>query len=92
MVDYKRFSIFVATTKVHKGWDYVILPDGRKISVPPGKYLKAFQEKPLVFGLEDLTEEIGEKPDWDFDEPRCEVVKTKSSVSEKKCLGEQNSR
>uniref|UniRef100_A0AAU6PXD2 Ribosomal protein S4 n=1 Tax=Ligamenvirales sp. TaxID=2832923 RepID=A0AAU6PXD2_9VIRU len=40
MVDFKRFSIYVANRKVRKGWDYIILPDGKRVSVEPGKYLK----------------------------------------------------
>jgi len=73
-MDFKRFSIYVRNTKVLKGWDWIVLPDGRRVSVAPGKYLKPISEKPLVFGFEDLTVEIGEKPDWDFNEPRCELV------------------
>ncbi|MEM4975719.1 MAG: hypothetical protein QXT64_00165 [Desulfurococcaceae archaeon] len=83
MVDFKRFSIYVANRKVRKGWDYIILPDGKRVSVEPGKYLKLLSEKPLKFGFEDLTEEIGEKPDWDFDEPICEVVEETGIVSKK---------
>ncbi|MEM4977234.1 MAG: hypothetical protein QXT64_07920 [Desulfurococcaceae archaeon] len=79
-VDFKRFSIYVVNAKVRKGWDYVVLPDGRRLPVKPGKYLKLLSEKPLRLGFEDLTEEIGEKPDWDFDEPTCEVVEEKGVV------------
>ena len=74
MVDVRRFKIYVATTGVWKGYDYIVMPDGRKVSVSPGKYLTVFSEKPLIFGFEDMTEEIGESPDWDFDEPKLEVV------------------
>jgi hypothetical protein len=73
-VDVKRFWIYVHTTKVKKGWDWVELPDGRRISVPPGKYMKVFEVdgKP-AFGFEDLTEEIGETPDYDYETPMCIV-------------------
>jgi hypothetical protein len=74
MVDYRRFKTYVVNTGVWKGYDYIILPDGSRVGVEPGKYLKLFSEEPLVFGFEDLTEELGERPDWDFDEPKCEVV------------------
>lgn len=74
MVDYKRFSTFVKNTGVRKGWDYVVKPDGTRVAVEPGKYFRVSTEKPLVFGIEDLTEEIGQTPDWDFNEPICEVL------------------
>ena len=83
MVDVKRFKIYVTNTKVWKGWDYVVLPDGRKVEVPPGKYVKVFSEVPLVFGFEDLTEEIGQRPDWDFNEPRLEVVEESGIITKK---------
>ena len=74
VVDVRKFWLYVYNTKVAKGWDWVKLPDGRVVKVTPGKYVKVFSEKPLVFGFEDLTEEIGQKPDYDYDEPRVKVV------------------
>jgi hypothetical protein len=73
-VDVKRFWIYVHTTRVKKGWDWVELPDGRRVSVPPGKYMRVFEVdgKP-AFGFEDLTEEIGETPDYDYETPMCIV-------------------
>ena len=49
------------------------MPDGR-IRVVPGKYVKVFSEKPLAFGFEDMTEEIDEKPDYDYQQPYIEVI------------------
>jgi hypothetical protein len=73
-VNVKRFWIYVHTTRVKKGWDWVELPDGRRVSVPPGKYMRVFEVdgKP-AFGFEDLTEEIGETPDYDYETPMCIV-------------------
>jgi hypothetical protein len=74
LVDVKRFWIYVHTTRVKKGWDWVELPDGRRVSVQPGKYMRVFEVdgKP-AFGFEDLTEEIGETPDYDYETPMCIV-------------------
>jgi hypothetical protein len=72
MVDVKKFWLYVHTTKVKKGWDWVELPDGRRISVPEGKYVKVMTiDGKTAIGFEDLTEEIGEKPDWDYQTPLC---------------------
>jgi len=49
------------------------LPNGR-ILVVPGKHIKVFNEKPLTFGFEDMTEEIAEKPDYDYQQPYIEVI------------------
>jgi len=76
----RRFWIYVHNTKVKKGWNWVVLPDGTIKHVKPMKYLKIYSKKPLVFGFEDLTEEIGEKPDWDFNEPYCQVLDQKGVV------------
>jgi hypothetical protein len=73
-MDVKKFWIYVHTTKVKKGWDWVELPDGRRISVPEGKYVKVMTiGNKTAIGFEDLTEEIGEKPDWDYQTPMCIV-------------------
>ena len=50
------------------------------IKVREGKYVKIFREEPLEFGFEDLTEEIGEHVDWDFNEPRVKVVEESGFV------------
>jgi hypothetical protein len=74
MVDVKKFWIYVHTTKVKKGWDWVELPDGSRVSVPEGKYVKVMTiGNKTAIGFEDLTEEIGDKPDWDFSTPLCIV-------------------
>jgi len=70
----RKFSVYDETRGVWKGWDYVVLPDGRRVDVAPGKYVRVFSEEPLTFGFEDMTEEVGEAPDYDFDEPLLTVV------------------
>ncbi len=71
----RYFRLYVHNTRVWKGWDWVILPDGRKVSVSPGKYLKFYrvEEDFVEAGFEDLTEEIGQHPDYDYDEPVFQV-------------------
>jgi hypothetical protein len=86
MVDLKKFWVYIHTTKVKKGYDWVELPDGRKINVSEGKYMKIFKvDDKDAFGFEDLTEEIGETPDYDFETPMCvildEIGETDISVS-----------
>jgi len=78
-MDLRKFRIFVENTGVWKGWDYVILPDGRRISVRPGKYMKV-DERAMAFAFEDATEEVGEEPDYDFDEPACTVLSIEGIV------------
>jgi hypothetical protein len=55
---------------VRKGYDWLVLPDGRRVSIPPGKYMRL---APSGFGFEDWTEEIEQMPDYDYDEPACTV-------------------
>jgi len=50
------------------------LPNGRTLVVP-GKHIKAFNGKPLASGFEDMTEEIAEKPDYDYQQPCIEVIR-----------------
>jgi len=74
MFDLKKFWIVVANTGVVKTYDridHIGLTGKWSIPVPPGKYLKIYDDR--SFGFEGLTEEIGEKPDWDYDEPYCVV-------------------
>jgi len=81
MFDPKKFWTKVVTTNVVKGYDYVILPDGRRIPVPSGKYMKITNVAgKAVFAFEDMTGEIGEKPDWDFEEPYCVVESISGAV------------
>jgi hypothetical protein len=68
--DVRKFRIFTVNTGVWKGYDYVVLPDGRVVSVTPGKYMVVSANS---FAFEDLTEELGQKPDWDFAEPACTI-------------------
>jgi hypothetical protein len=68
MFNPRKFKIYVVNTKVWKGYDYVILPDGRLVKVTPGKYMRVTTNS---FAFEDLTEELGQKPDYDYDEPAC---------------------
>ena len=75
----KRFNTYVVNTGVRKYWDYLILPDGRTVRIPDGKYFKIFSLRPMVFGIEDLTEEIGQWVDWDYDEPKIEVLEITSA-------------
>jgi hypothetical protein len=69
-----HFSIYVTDTEVWKYWDYLMLPDGSRVSIPAGKYYKIFSYRPFSFGIEEMTEEIGESPDWDFNEPKITVL------------------
>jgi hypothetical protein len=85
MFDVRKFRIYVVNTKVWKGYDYVILPDGRRVSVPPGKYMRIGKtaDGKMAFAFEDLTEEIGEKPDYDFNEPYCVVEEVSQAIIKK---------
>ena len=49
------------------------MPKGR-ILVVPGKHIKVFNGKPPAFGFEDMTKEIAEKPDYDYQQPYIEVI------------------
>jgi hypothetical protein len=90
MVDVKKFWLYVHTTKVKKGWDWVELPDGRRISVPEGKYVKVMTiDGKTAIGFEDLTEEIGDNPDWDYQTPLCiidEEVDGVHKVAKLRCI------
>lgn len=68
MFDVRKFRVYVVNTGVWKGFDYIVLPDGRVVSVTPGKYMRVAANS---FGFEDQTEELGQKPDYDYDEPFC---------------------
>jgi len=74
----KQFNIYVENTGVRKYWDYLILPDGRRVNIPEGKYFRIHSLWPIYFGIEDYTEEIGEQVDWDFNEPEIKVRSLKS--------------
>jgi hypothetical protein len=80
LVDVRLFNIYVQTTGVRKGYDWLILPDGRTVSVAPGKYMRITDNS---FGFEDRTEEIGERPDYDYDEPYCVVAGESGFISKK---------
>jgi len=71
-LDLWRFRVYVASTGVWKGWDYVVLPSGALIRVDPGRYM-AVDENMQAFGFEDGTAEIGEEPDYDYGDPVCRV-------------------
>jgi len=68
-LDIKKFSIHTLNTNVWKGYGWVKLPDGRVIQTM--KYVKVQGNS---IGFEDLTEEIGEIPDYDYDEPWLTIV------------------
>jgi len=75
MVDLQKFWVYIHTTKVKKGYNWIELPDGTRMSVPEGKYMKIFTvDNKNAFGFEDLTEEIGETPDYDFETPMCVIL------------------
>jgi hypothetical protein len=69
--DVKKFYIYVAESRVWKLYDKIILPDGRVVTEAPGRYMKIIGNS--IFGFEDNTEEVGERPDWDYNEPYCVV-------------------
>lgn len=76
--------IYVHHTNTRKGWNWLILPSGERLSVPSGKYVQVKEVKPgrvWQVGFEDLTEEIeSDNPvDWDYDEPllTVELLSTK---------------
>jgi len=76
MEQLKQFWIHVLDTDVKKGWDWIEVK-GERISVPDGKYMRIEEvEKGKVWQtmFEDLTEEIGEIPNYDFNEPILEVT------------------
>lgn len=77
MVDIKHFHIWVRPTDVKKGWDWIEIR-GQRRSIAPGKYVKIYG--PRKFGFEDLTEEIGETPDYDYNEPLVEVVEERGVI------------
>jgi hypothetical protein len=66
--DVRKFRVYVVNTRVWKGFDYIVLPDGRVVNVTPGKYMRVAADS---FGFEDLTEELRQRPDYDYDEPAC---------------------
>jgi hypothetical protein len=70
MLDLKKFKIYVVDRRVWKGYDYVILPDGNIVKVRPGKYMKVTARG---FSFEDLTEELNQEPDYDYDDPSCSI-------------------
>jgi hypothetical protein len=80
LVDVTKFWIFIPYIRWGVGWDWVMDPAGRKIPIPPGKYVKIYPRRPLKFGFEDTIEEapIREKRDWDYNEPVCEAWEERS--------------
>ena len=70
MLDLRKFKIYVVDRGVWKGYDYVILPDGNVVKVRPGKYMKVTARG---FSFEDLTEELNQEPDYDYNEPSCSI-------------------
>lgn len=70
MLNPRKFKIYVVDRGVWKGHDYVILPDGNVVKVRPGKYMKVTARG---FSFEDLTEELDQTPDYDYDDPSCSI-------------------
>jgi len=84
----RQFWIHVLDTDVKKGWDCIEVR-GERISVPEGKYMQIDEiepEKMWWIAFEDLTEEIGEIPNYDFDEPLLEVTLIKPGTLKVKGL------
>jgi hypothetical protein len=75
MFDPRKFRLFVEMLNVWIYYDKVVLPGGRVASVSPGKYMKIERtsDGKTVVRFEDAVEELGLKPDWDFDEPYCVI-------------------
>lgn len=80
----KQFWIYVHNTKVKKGWDWIVMPDGSTVTITPGKYMRIEeieQGKKWRIGFEDLTEELGHDytVDYDYDDPLLEIelIKTR---------------
>jgi hypothetical protein len=70
VLDLRKFKIYIVDRRVWKGYDYVILPDGNVVKVRPGKYMKVTARG---FSFEDMTEELNQEPDYDYDEPSCSI-------------------
>jgi hypothetical protein len=68
--DPRKFKIYIVDRRVWKGYDYVILPDGDVVKVRPGKYMRVTARG---FSFEDMTEELNQEPDYDYDEPSCSI-------------------
>lgn len=74
-----QFWIFVHNTQVKKGWNWLELPDKGKnkiIKITTAKYMRIEEIEPgkkWRIGFEDLTEEVNESVDWDYDEPLLEI-------------------
>ena len=75
MFDPRKFRLYVSALRVWIYYDKVVLPDGRVVAVNPGKYLKIVTtaDGKTAIGFEDVVEELGLKPDYDYDEPYCVI-------------------
>ena len=75
MFDPKKFRLFVQALNVWIYYDKVILPDGRVVAVSPGKYFKIERtdDGKTVIRFEDIVEELGLKPDYDYNQPYCVI-------------------
>jgi len=83
LVDVRLFNIYVQESGVGKGYDWLVLPGKGRVAVQPGKYMKIAGNS---FGFEDRTEEVGERPDYDYDEPYCTVVEDSGFIVKRAVL------
>jgi hypothetical protein len=75
MFNPRKFRLYVSAIRVWIYYDKVVLPDGRVVSVNPGKYFKieTTADGKTAIRFEDVVEEIGLKPDWDYNQPYCVI-------------------
>jgi hypothetical protein len=73
--DPRKFRLYVEALNVWIYYDKVVLPDGRVISVSPGKYMKIERtgDGKIAVGFEDVVEELGLRPDYDYNQPYCVI-------------------
>lgn len=70
-----KFRLYVEMLNVWIYYDKVVLPDGRVVAVSPGKYFKIERtsDGKTVIRFEDVVEELGLKPDYDYNQPYCVI-------------------
>jgi hypothetical protein len=75
MFNPRKFRLYVSALDVWIYYDKVVLPGGRVVDVNPGKYFKieTTADGKTVIKFEDVVEELGLRPDYDYDEPYCVI-------------------